>query len=148
LGMMVGTGILSATIPDLPISRASSQQAKRPEPRLRTIARSNRAALTTTGIGIVCVSGIRASRQIIIPLWAASLGLAPPTISIIFGLVAAIDMFMFYPAGKIMDQLGRRWAAIPSTLVMGTALLCIPLTIGLSSFVIAAMAIGLGNGLG
>src|SRR5699024_4242841 len=36
----------------------------------------------------------------------------------------------------------------PSTLVMGTALLCIPLTIGLSSFVIAAMAIGLGNGLG
>ena len=46
----------------------------------------------------------------------------------IYGLSGAIDMLVFYPAGKLMDRRGRLFVAVPSTLIMGMAMLLIPLT--------------------
>jgi MFS family permease len=57
-------------------------------------------------------------------------------------------MLVFYPAGKVMDQKGRRWVAVPSMVIMGTALLLTPLTHGAWTLLLAAMAIGFGNGIG
>jgi MFS family permease len=47
-----------------------------------------------------------------------------------------------------MDQYGRIWVALPSTLLMGLSLMMMPLTSGLVTFLVASMAIGLGNGIG
>jgi MFS family permease len=74
------------------------------------------------------VSAVRATRQALIPLWADHLGLAPSVASLIYGLAGGIDMLVFYPAGKVMDQKGRRWVAVPSMVIMGAALLLTPLT--------------------
>jgi len=83
----------------------------------------------------------------VIPLWADHLGLAPTAASIIYGLVAAIDMSVFYPAGTIMDRHGRLWVALPSVLLMGGALMATSLTTGVVSFLIVSLILGFGNGI-
>lgn len=119
------------------------------KPRMLSIARSHARVFLTLGVGgIMLVSALRAARQIILPLWADSLGLNPATISIIYGLVAAIDMSAFYPSGKAMDQRGRVWVAVPSVIIMGTSLILMPLTGSLLPFVLVSMLMGLGNGVG
>ncbi|HSV61281.1 MAG TPA: MFS transporter [Variovorax sp.] len=110
--------------------------------------RDHRRVFLTLGIGVVLVSAVRASRQAVIPLWAEHLALAPAVASLIYGLAGGIDMLVFYPAGKVMDHKGRRWVAVPSMLIMGVAMLLMPLTTGFVTLLIAALAIGFGNGIG
>jgi MFS family permease len=102
----------------------------------------------TLGLGVMLVSAVRASRQAVIPLWADHLMLAPSVASLIYGLAGGIDMLVFYPAGKVMDQKGRRWVAVPSMLIMGLAMLLMPLTTGTLTLLLVALAIGFGNGIG
>jgi len=57
-------------------------------------------------------------------------------------------MLVFYPAGKVMDQKGRRWVAVPSMLIMGLPLLLMPFTHSATALLLAAAVIGFGNGIG
>jgi len=110
--------------------------------------KDHRRVFLTLGVGVLLVSAVRASRQAVIPLWADHLALAPAVASLIYGLSGGIDMLVFYPAGKVMDQKGRRWVAVPSMLIMGAALLLMPLSFGFVTLLLAALAIGFGNGIG
>jgi MFS family permease len=94
------------------------------------------------------VGAVRASRQVVIPLWALHIGLDPQTTSIIFGLSGAVDMLLFYPAGSVMDRLGRKWVAVPSMFVLGLAHLLLPLTHTTVTLTAVALLMGIGNGLG
>src|SRR5690606_39311439 len=107
--------------------------------------RTHRHAFLTLGTGCLLAAAPRACRHLVIPLWAAHIMLDAATTSVIYGAMAAVDMLLFYPAGKIMDQYGRRWVATPSMFVMGVALLLIPLTDGFWPFLLATMLLGLGN---
>ena len=102
----------------------------------------------TLGMGVLLLSAIRQTRQIVIPLWAAHLHLEPSTSSIIYGVAGAIDALTFYPAGKVMDHYGRRWVAVPSTIVLGVSFALMPLTHGTMTLALAAMVMGFGNGIG
>jgi MFS family permease len=84
---------------------------------------------------------------VVIPLWADHVGLDASQASLLYGLSGAIDMLVFYPAGKVMDRRGRLWVAIPSTLIMGIALMLIPLTAGFVGLLLAVLLIGFGNGI-
>jgi MFS family permease len=84
----------------------------------------------------------------VIPLWALHIGLDPQTTSIIFGLSGAVDMLLFYPAGSVMDRLGRKWVAVPSMFVLGLAHLLLPLTHTVVTLTLVALLMGIGNGLG
>jgi MFS family permease len=84
----------------------------------------------------------------VIPLWADHLGLAPSVASLIYGLAGGIDMLVFYPAGKVMDKKGRRSVAVPSMVIIGLAMLLMPLTSGAVTLLLVALAIGFGNGIG
>lgn len=110
--------------------------------------REHRHVFLTLGIGVMLVAAVRTSRSAVIPLWADHLGLSASVASLIYGLAGGIDMLLFYPAGRVMDLKGRRWVAVPSMLVMGAALLLMPLTQGPWTLLIAAMALGFGNGIG
>jgi MFS family permease len=57
-------------------------------------------------------------------------------------------MLLFYPAGKVMDLMGRRWVVVPSLVIMGAGMLALPLTYDATTLLLAAMAIGFGNGIG
>jgi MFS family permease len=100
------------------------------------------------GIGILLVSAVRTTRQTVIPLWADQLALEPSVTSMIYGLAGGVDMLLFYPAGRVMDRLGRRWVVVPSLVIMGAGLLALPLTHDSGTLLLAAMAIGFGNGIG
>jgi len=146
--------IVAARIPDLETDAgeegdtAAAQRAAAAAPTLLSTLRDHRHIFVTLGIGVMLVSAVRATRQAVIPLWADHLALEPSVASLIYGLAGGIDMLVFYPAGKVMDQKGRRWVAVPSMVIMGTALLLTPLTHGAWTLLLAAMAIGFGNGIG
>lgn len=108
----------------------------------------HRRLLATLGVATLLVGAVRGARQTVLPLWGEYLGLNPEVISLIFGLSGALDIVLFYPAGKIMDRFGRLWIAIPSMLAMGVAMAVLPLTTGVTSMAVVAGLLGLGNGLG
>ncbi|WP_347108216.1 MFS transporter [Paenarthrobacter sp. S56] len=146
VGMMAAAA-LSLTIPDLVAPETSDGGAVPPASTLRQVAASHAGVFLSVGFGILLLSALRASRQVVIPLWADHLGMDATHASLIYGLSGAIDMLVFYPAGKLMDRKGRQWVAVPSTLIMGLALVLIPLTGGFVSLLLAALLIGFGNGI-
>lgn len=141
-----GAGVLAYLIPDVDRTRPDAVSATKPS--LLAILRIHRKTYATLGFGILLISALRASRQIVIPLWAEHLGIGAAATAVIYGLVSSVDMLMFYPSGKAMDQYGRFWVAVPCALMMGSAIALIPAAAGPLSFVLIAMAIGLGNGIG
>jgi MFS family permease len=144
---MAAAAILSLTIPDLVAPQTPDGGSPGPEPTLRGIVVSHAGVFLTVGAGILLLSALRASRQVVIPLWADHLGLDATQASLIYGLSGAIDMLVFYPAGKLMDRKGRQWVAVPSTVLMGVALGLIPLTSGFVGLMLVALLIGFGNGI-
>jgi MFS family permease len=114
----------------------------------RSIVRDHRHVFLTLGIGVMLVSAVRAARQAVIPLWADHLGLDASVTSLIYGIAGGVEMLVFYPAGFVMDRKGRLAVALPSLLIMGTALLLTPLAQSATTLLIAATAIGFGNGIG
>ncbi|WP_129668256.1 MFS transporter [Phytoactinopolyspora endophytica] len=112
------------------------------------IIRRHLPVLRTLGVGALMVGAVRASRQVVVPLWADHIGLDPATTSVIFGLSGAVDMLLFYPAGMAMDRLGRRWVVVPSMLVLGLAHLVLPLAHSTAALTAVALGMGLGNGMG
>lgn len=143
---MLVAGLIAILAPDLQAQNSSAGAG--PAPNVRQVMRSHARVFLTLGVGILLVSALRASRQVVIPLWAEQLGIDATTTSLIYGMVAAIDMSVFYPAGKIMDQHGRVWVAMPCTLLMGFALMGIPFTGGAVAFVLFSLILGFGNGIG
>jgi MFS family permease len=144
---MAGAALLSLTIPDLEVAGASDGGHAGPEPTLRSVTVSHAKVFLSVGVGILLLSALRSSRQVVIPLWADHLGMDASSASLIYGLSGAIDMLVFYPAGKLMDRKGRQFVAVPSTLLMGAALLLIPLTGSFVGLLLAALLIGFGNGI-
>ncbi|MBT2248134.1 MFS transporter [Arthrobacter sp. BHU FT2] len=144
---MAAAALLSLTIPDLAAPDASDGGTAGPQPTLRSVAASHAGVFLSVGIGILLLSALRSSRQVVIPLWADHLGMDATSASLIYGLSGAIDMLVFYPAGKLMDRKGRQFVAVPSTLLMGAALVLIPLTGSFTGLLLAALLIGFGNGI-
>ncbi|HEY2419649.1 MAG TPA: MFS transporter [Steroidobacteraceae bacterium] len=145
---VLGAAGIGARIPDLEVPPAPAGQSAPASVTLISTLKDYRRVFLTVGVGVVLVSAVRASRQAVIPLWAEHLALAPAVASLIYGLAGGIDMLVFYPAGKVMDHKGRRWVAVPSMLIMGMAMLLMPLSTGFVTLLIAALAIGFGNGIG
>ncbi len=119
-----------------------------PQPTIAALMATHRKVFLTVGVGVLLVSAVRSSRQAVLPLWAENLGLNPATTSLIYGLSGAIDMLVFYPAGKVMDKKGRLAVAVPSMVLMGVALLLMPLTTGVLTLMLVGLLIGFGNGIG
>jgi MFS family permease len=115
---------------------------------LRQVLREHRRTLGTAGIVAVTFQLLRTARQAIIPLWGDHIGLSASQISLIFGLSSGIEMIIFYPVGMLMDRKGRRWAAIPSLLLLSLGLALIPLTSEFIGLLGVSLFIGLANGLG
>lgn len=111
-----------------------------------------RGVLLKLGSGSALIAGMRASRQVILPLWAVSIGLEPATTALIIGIAGAVDFALFYSGGQIMDRFGRLWTAVPSMIGLGLGHLVLALTHDLSAnttwFVILAMVLSLANGIG
>ncbi|MBQ1442970.1 MAG: MFS transporter [Renibacterium sp.] len=146
VGAVVLAGLIALSMPDLVHPGGAGGSA--PSPKVASIITSYRKIFLTVGIGVLLVSAVRSSRQVVIPLWAEGMGLDATTTSLIYGLSGAVDMLVFYPAGKLMDRKGRAWVAVPSMLIMAGSLLAMPFTGGAASLLLVSLLIGFGNGIG
>jgi MFS family permease len=119
----------------------------RPSDGTVSVVRAHLPVLRTLGVGAMMISAVRGSRQVIIPLWAEHLHLAPTTASVIFGLAGAVDVALFYPSGLAMDRFGRRSLVMASMIGLGVAHAVLPFAAGAAGLAGAACLMGLGNGL-
>jgi len=117
----------------------------------RTIWNS-RAVLLRLGTGAALIGAMRASRQVILPLWAVSIGMPDTQTALVIGIAGAIDFALFYASGQIMDRFGRLWSAVPSMVGLGIGHLVLAVTHDLPGaviwFVIAAFFMSVANGVG
>lgn len=138
----VAAAIALLVVPDV----ARRQDA--PRVSTLTVIRQHWPLLRTLGLAALLFGAVRASRQVVVPLWADHIGLDPATTSLVYGVSGAVDMLLFYPAGKVMDRYGRMWIAVPSMLILGVAHLLLPLTHATLTLGAVAVLMGIGNGIG
>jgi MFS family permease len=113
------------------------------------LLRDHAWTFSTAGTGQLLAQMIRAGRNIVIPLFAQDiLGLGVEAIGLIVSIGSFIDMLMFYPAGVIMDRVGRKWAYVPCFALQAVGMALIPFTWDFATLVAASSLIGFGNGLG
>jgi MFS family permease len=113
---------------------------------------NNRMVLSRLGVGAALVGALRASRQVILPLWAVSIGVSDTNTAIIIGIAGGVDFALFYLGGFIMDRFGRLWTALPSMIGLGIGHLVLAVSHDLPAhvtwFIVAAMLLSLANGIG
>jgi MFS family permease len=111
--------------------------------------RDNARDMSAAGVAQTLGQMIRAGRYLIIPLWGSQqLGLDAGQVGTIITAGAIVDVTMFLPAGWLMDRFGRKVAAVPSFALMAIGIGLIPFTYDFLTLTLAAMLVGLGNGLG
>ncbi len=114
--------------------------------------RSNRGVLAKLGTGAALIGALRASRQVILPLWAVSIAVSDSNTALIIGIAGGIDFALFYTSGWIMDRFGRLASALPSMIGLGLSHLLLAVSFALSNqfvwFVVVAMVMSLANGIG
>jgi MFS family permease len=119
-----------------------------PAPTLREVLRSHARLLATLGVAALAVQAVRQSRQTVLPLWCDHIGLDATTTSLVAGVSGAVDMLLFYPAGSVMDRLGRAAVGVPSMLVLAVGHLLLPFAGTAWTVALVGVVMGLGNGMG
>lgn len=117
---------------------------------LKTIGRilaDNRRIFSTAGSVAMVFQLMRATRQLLIPLFGVMVGLEPAAIGLIYSIAALADVSLSYPVGIVMDRWGRKWTGVPSIVWFVIGLLMLPFAQGFWSLLAAGLALGVGNGL-
>jgi MFS family permease len=91
---------------------------------------------------------MRATRQLLVPLFGQAVGLDVTTIGIVYSLATVVDIALFYPSGILADRWGRKWSAVPSMVLYSAGLALLPLVSGLYSLLAVAALLGFANGIG
>jgi MFS family permease len=143
LAAVVAAGVLMLAMPAVD----EDAGALRPTMSLRQVVAANRRALRTLGVGALVMGAARASRTAVLPLWADQVGLDPVTTSLLFGVGAAVDVALSYPAGRWMDLRGRRPVAVGSLVAFAASHLVLPLAGGVLTLGAVAVLMGVANGL-
>lgn len=150
--VLAGAGVAAAALtwwsmdlPDLVPGATTGNPV--PVPVSQTVRRHLRIFLTV-GIGVLIIGLARSARLTVVPLWSEHVGLSASQVSLLFSLSYSLEMLLFFPAGWVMDRFGRVWVAVPVAVVLGAALLLLPLATTLTGVAVAALAMGLANGMG
>ena len=112
------------------------------------VLREHRRVLATAGTAALALQLMRATRQLLVPLFGQAIGLDPGAIGVLYSLSAAVDMSLFYPVGVLIDRWGRKWSALPSMLLFVLGLALLPLADSYFTLLGAVLLLGLANGLG
>jgi MFS family permease len=117
----------------------------------RTLRQHHRV-LVRLGSGAALIGAMRAGRQVILPLWAVSVGLDDSAAALVIGIAGAVDFALFYTSGQIMDRWGRLASALPCMLGLSVCYFLLAgsdhLDARVGWFVAVAMAMSLANGVG
>ncbi|OOB90804.1 MFS transporter [Rathayibacter sp. VKM Ac-2630] len=135
-------------------SAAAVKETAPPEPRrgLARTLREHRGVLARMGTGAALIGGLRASRTVVLPLWAVSIGMGETDTAIVIGIAGGLDFALFYLGGQLMDRFGRGATAIPSMIGLGAGHLVLAVTLlavdPVPWFVAVACLLAVANGVG
>lgn len=115
---------------------------------LRATARAHSRALLGPGAGALLIGALRASRQALLPLWAAHVGIDATGVSVIFGVSSGLDMLLFAPAGWASDRWGRKKIAVVCLVILAAGQLAVPATHSFDALLAVGLLLGFGNGVG
>jgi len=107
-----------------------------------------RRVLATAGSSALVLQLMRATRQLLIPLFGQALGLDVTAIGVVYSLASVVDIALFYPSGVLADRWGRKWSAVPSMLFYALGLALLPVAAGFYSLLAVAVLLGFANGIG
>ncbi|MBF4457428.1 MFS transporter [Pseudoclavibacter sp. VKM Ac-2867] len=116
--------------------------------------RANAGVLVRLGTGAGIMAALRAARNVMLPLWALSIGMDTATAVLVIGVSAGVDFALFFVSGWVMDRFGRVWGAVPALLGLGAGFLTLAFThdlVGDASqqwFTVLAIWLGFANGIG
>ncbi len=141
---------LVGTIP-IALGAPNAKTQEKPEGkhhhRLKQVISTNWKLFATAGVGATALMSLRGARQLVLPLYGHAIGLDPVQIGLVFSITSALDMSMFYPAGLVMDKLGRKWAAVPGTIGLALGLALLPWAGGFWSLTLVGLMMAAANGL-
>lgn len=100
------------------------------------------------GVAAGLLQLLRASRQVILPLWGVHLGISESQIALVVAVAGAVDLSLFYTSGQVMDRFGRKWAAVPVLLGLGLGHILLIWASTEWMYVAVAIFLSLANGLG
>ncbi len=150
-GVAVAGGLLASLLAwrttDLTAHEESAHGERARVPVARVVA-EHRRVLLTVGLGVLAIGLARASRVVVVPLWAENIGLDAAQTSLVFAAAAFVEVLLFWPAGIVMDRYGRVWVALPVALLLGGGLIVLPLTASLVGVAVVTLVMGVGNGIG
>jgi MFS family permease len=112
------------------------------------VLRAQRGVLATAGGSALVLQLMRATRQLLVPLFGQAVGLDVTTIGLVYSLSTVIDIALFYPSGVLADRYGRKWSAVPSMALYALGLALLPLAEGFYSLLAVAVLLGFANGIG
>lgn len=144
--------LLAGLIAALVVERGSGPTPVPAKGHLRHIGdifKAHAYILITAGAGQLFAQTVRTGRHVIIPLYAADvLGLGYEEVGLIVSIAGFVDMAMFYPAGLLMDRLGRKFANVPCFAIQGIGMALIPFSGDFTGLLLVTCLIGFGNGIG
>jgi MFS family permease len=112
------------------------------------VLRTQRRVLATAGGSALVLQLMRATRQLLVPVFGQTLGLNVSTIGLVYSLSTVVDIALFYPSGVLADRWGRKWSAVPSMAFYALGLALLPLASGFYSLLAVAVLLGFANGIG
>jgi MFS family permease len=150
--MALGTCVCVAWCLPAPGSEPSGTVAgaaadKPPKHSLVGTLRKYAGVFVTAGGSVLLLQFIRASRNLLIPLSAHDLHLNPLQIGFCVSVGYFLDTILFVPTGYAMDRVGRKRVGLPAFFVLSAGLLLLPFVHTRAQLHIAAVVMGLGNGL-
>ena len=96
---------------------------------------------------LVILTFVRAARELLLPLVAAELGAGAAEIGGYTAASFAVDTALVPAAGYVMDKWGRRLAGAPSLALSALGMTLLALASSRMLVLLAALALGLGNGM-
>lgn len=140
-------GVNHASLPAISSTTASAASST-PAQRHRLPIFTYFPILVRLGTAAGILQLMRASRQVILPLWGVQLNISASHIALIMGIAGAVDLSLFYTSGQIMDRFGRRWAAVPVLVGISLGHLLMPFATAEWGYIAVAVFISIANGLG
>lgn len=104
--------------------------------------------LLAVGVVPALVAAAREGRFIVLPLIAEGLDLSATQIGALVAVSTGADLVLFPVAGWVMDRFGRLAAMVPAFATVAVGLVVLGLAGSGTAVVVAAVIMGLGNGLG
>lgn len=104
--------------------------------------------LAITGAAQICIMVARQGRFVVLPLMGDDLGLGEDEIGALVAAGGFFDLLLFPVAGYLMDRFGRLSAIVPSFTLLGIGLFVLASVQSPAGIAMAAIVIGVGNGLG